>query len=149
MSEHTKGRLVSHPDFPGYIIPADQSERPIGGAVDAGTDRNYYANIVATVSVKYHDYVENARRLAAAWNVCEGIDTESLETGATLADICERYNGYQQELNAARALLREVLKADDDAIAELSALGLPPDGAFALTDRIRNYLDACDTLEGK
>lgn len=136
MSEHTKGRLVAHPNFPGYIIPEDQSERPIGGAVDEYTDRNYYANIVATVSGKYHGYVENARRLSAAWNVCEGIDTESLETGATLADICERSNGYVIQLNAARALLREAL----DTIEEF------PDEDHEIADRIRNYLNACDTL---
>lgn len=118
MSEHTKGRLIAHPDYSGYIIPEDQYERPIGGAVDVEIDRNHYANIVATVSGKYHDYATNARRLAAAWNLCEGIDTESLEIGATLADICERSNGYLVELTAANARIAklESLVAERDAM---------------------------------
>jgi len=43
------------------------------------------------------------------------------------------------ELNAAHALLRDAF----DEIDEIS------DADHEISDRIRNYLDACDTLEGK
>lgn len=142
MSEHTKGRLAVKSD---WLIPADQTDRPIGGAVNKERDRNHYANIVATVSDKYHDQAANARRLAACWNKCEGLETADLETGLSLVDICAKSNGYQvrladaqKELAAARALLREVLNDPDRD--ELSR---------HLTRRIESYLDACDTLEGK
>lgn len=57
------------------------------------------------------------------------------------------------ELLAARALLREVVNDDDEMQADARLLGLgrradiPPDPEW-LVERIRSYLDACDTLEG-
>jgi len=129
MSKHTQGKIhasiLPHTNEweligDNFIRPDDSEVLLIAGGLEEG----------------------NARRLAAAWNVCEGIDTESLENGATLVDICERSNGYQFELNAARALLREV-----------KSLGIAPKmwakGSDTLESRITEYLDACDTLEGK
>lgn len=55
----------------------------------------------------------------------------------------------QAEITAARALLREQLANDIDVIAlakkEGSYHALPRE-ALELSDRIRSYLDACDTL---
>lgn len=110
MSEHMNGKLKT---------------------VDAGSTTEFDIDTETgwTVATAGRSY---ARRLAAAWNVCEGIDTESLETGATLADICERANGYQFKLNAARALLREVI-ADTGIVSHIDAC-----------QRAQEYLDACD-----
>lgn len=117
MSEHTQGRLVV---LNSFLVPVAHADRKIGGSSDPKRDHDEYAHYIADVKGKrdYHDSEANARRLAAAWNVCEGIDTESLETGAILADICERANGYQFELSAANARIAklEALVAERDAM---------------------------------
>lgn len=136
MSEHTKGRLAVKGE---WIIPDAHADRMIGSSTNKTDDKSNYAHAVAIVRGKYQDDKANARRLAAAWNVCEGIDTELLETGATLADICERSNGYVIEINAARALLREVLEAGFSV--------MPIDfsrNPSSLESRALAYLDACD-----
>ncbi len=91
---------------------------------------------------------QDARRLAACWNACEGLTTDNLESVLFLGDTLRgRVEGLKAEadhanteLASARALLREAV------------LCLPPYNLCApsqeLKDRIRSYLDACDTLGG-
>lgn len=142
MSEHTKGRLAvksGWTDWAVWIIPADQISRPIGGSTDSEKDRNHYANVVASVDGKYHDRAANARRLIAAWNFCEDMKTETMEQAkktafAYMTDADQHAHNLAQELNAARALLREAL----DTIEEF------PDEDHEIADRIKIYLDACD-----
>lgn len=165
MSEHTQGRIkaIRWVDGLSALQLEESSGRYFGGVP-----------VVDLIGGSITD--ANARRLAAAWNACENIGTESLETGATLAEICERSNGYVvelnaantriaslesqlaerdawlgqrpcrsnrcSELNAARALLREVI-AENDSGHPLRNIS---DG---LADSIRAHIDACDTLEGK
>lgn len=46
-------------------------------------------------SEAYGDFdqeTENARRLVACWNACEGISTENLEDNAPVLDLARRYN---------------------------------------------------------
>lgn len=93
MSGHTEGRIVVHQSGSQAFLLNEKDD-----------------------DVAFDISEEDARRLAAAWNVCEGIDTESLETGATLADICERSNDYQFELSAANTRIAklEALVAERD-----------------------------------
>lgn len=170
MSGHIKGRLAVKSC---WLIPEDHFFRPIGGSVDKDHDRNHYANIVATVSEKYHDQSANVRRLAATWNACEGMTTEAIEALTGIGSLCglksselqaandriaklealvaERdamlgrrpcQNSRCMELNAAHALLREVIAENYSGHPLRNISG-------GLADSIRVHLDACDTLEGK
>lgn len=136
-AEHTQGRLVA--DSRALFVPGGDG---IMAHVESDAD---------------------ARRLAACWNACEGSDVEDLERlGADfikpLIDLIDERDQLKaqtedlitvaahqvQQLEAARALLREVLTADDEALAELAALGMPPEvdtAVRALTERIRAHLD--------
>jgi hypothetical protein len=80
----------------------------------------------------------NARRLAACWNVCDGLETADLEVGATLGDICADRNGLviklgkaQEKLDMARSMLEEALDTFDDNPAE----------GHEIADRIRSFLE--------
>lgn len=77
----------------------------------------------------------NARRLAACWNACEGLETDQLEAlpepfaGLALGELM----AVRKELAAARALLREVM--DEGGTV-----------CLRLDDKVLNYLGACDTI---
>lgn len=92
----------------------------------------------------------NARRLAALWENAEDMDTKEIEQGMLMVNVRDKINAQARELTAARALLREILDADEAALKELKEIGFGPDlrdmGASLLTDRIRNHLDACNTM---
>lgn len=129
MSEHTKGRLhqCSH---------SDKRLRDEGGEWVADTD---------TARRKQEECSANARHLAAAWNACEGLSTENLESivfvGETIRVRFDSINAElrqtQGELNAARALLREVLEGGKKSILH-----------YEVEPRVRAYLDACDKPGG-
>lgn len=115
MSEHTKGRLTSESNGSAY-------QRDLNTA-DGRT--------VATAGPG------NARRLAAAWNACEGMETDDIEELAACQGVMMLTvyaDDKLNELNAARALLREAV----DTIEEF------PDEDHEIADRIKVYLDACD-----
>lgn len=167
MSEHTQGRLIV---LNSFLVPEAHANRKIGGSSDPKRDHDEYAHYIADVKGKrdYHNSEANARRLAAAWNACKGMTTEAIEALAgigSLGDlkaseldadnariakletlVAERdamlgkrpcQNSRCSELNAARALLREVI-ADTGIVSHIDAC-----------QRAQEYLDACDTLEGK
>jgi hypothetical protein len=118
--QHTQGRLIVRHE---WLIPEGQASRPIGGSVDKDKDRNHYANIVATVSHKYHDNAANLRRLAACWNACDGITTENLENNQSVKWLAQRYN-------AARTLLADAIETFDEN----------PNEDHEIADRIRAHL---------
>jgi hypothetical protein len=130
MSEHTKGRLhqCSH---------SDKRLRDESGAWVAATD---------TVRRSESECTANSRRLAACWNAFENVSTEMVEatvgtsTMQAACDAMARLPAAQAELAAARALLREVIKQDEDDLVVLQA---------EFSNRVISYLDACDTLEGR
>lgn len=165
MSEHTEGKIEAFTEesFSGWFalrqITDDGLNHEIGSG-DGGL------------------FEPDARRLAAAWNAFEGMTTKSIEESmgcdGVIGIICyagdtqEELNAAQSriaslesqlaerdawlgqrpcrnsrcnELNAARALLREV--ADNIGSVTPFTIEKP------LGERIRSYLDACDTLEGK
>lgn len=116
MSEHTKGKLSG--DKYGRIYSEDDNSLFIPAGVVLG---------------------EDARRLAAAWNACKGLSTENLESivfvGETIRVRFDSINAElrqaQGELNAARALLREIIDAGGTV-------------RINLDDKVQSYLDACD-----
>ena len=112
---------------------------------------------------------DDARRLAACWNACHGASTEELEGLAALGvAITKVVDGIKQErdhlraeleaanddrdvlavaltakrmqLEAARALLGDILKADDETPTGADALGLLPGMDDGLAERIRALL---------
>lgn len=168
MSEHTQGRLVAKHE---WLVPESHQDRPIGNSSNPIHDRDNYAHVVAQLRGRYHDQDANARRLAVAWNNAEGMDTQEIEQGMPLVKVRDTINAQAgelasvnvriaklealvaerdamlgkrpcqnsrcNELNAARALLREVI-ADAGIVTHIDAC-----------QRAQEYLDACDTLEGK
>jgi len=78
----------------------------------------------------------------AACKACEGLTQDHFDGGWTAKELSAYAKRQETELAAACALLREVFKADDE-IAEISGSTRP------LTERIRSYLDASDTLGGE
>lgn len=123
MSEHTKGRLEAFTEesFSGWYALRDQGHFEVGSG-DGGFDE------------------ADARRLAACWNAFDRMDTDIIELLGSVSDIIRSSNEQlvrnAKEIVAARALLCEALETFDDN----------PDEDHEIADRIRNYLDACDTL---
>lgn len=79
--------------------------------------------------------IANARRLAACWNACEGLETDDLE----VVSIKRGIDLQKAELAAARALLAEVIKPHDDYVAAIKAAGdMPVENPMA--ERIRAFL---------
>lgn len=124
MSEqHTQGRLIVEPDEnnkAAFIVGEDH--RAIARVNNAGL-RGYF--------------LSDARRLAACWNACEGIDTDNLEKFPGWAS-----DGFApgvkvvQELAAARALLAEIAnRIDEEESNSVGTIGLNNDA-----DRIRAFL---------
>lgn len=131
MSEHTEGRVVVHQSGARAFLLNEKDD-----------------------DVAFDISKEDARRLAACWNMFFDIDTDVIEIMPTFIEFQQAneqtLHEALSELNAARALLREVLESDDEAISDAQMAGIPfPTEITVLTDRIRSYLDACDTLEGK
>lgn len=127
--QHTQGRLVAS----GHILRATDGKGAIA------------------------DTPEDARRLAACWNMCEGVETEAIETAMPLVERISTYanhlatsdhdrkeafatvDGVMAELAAARALLRDVIKPHDDHVAAILAAGdMPVENPMAV--RIRSFL---------
>lgn len=140
MSEHTKGRLAVKGE---WIIPEAHADRMIGSSTNKADDKSNYAHTVAIVRGKYQDDKANARRLAACWNMFLDIDTDVIEIMPTFIEFQQSYEQTLHEtlceLNAARALLREVLEAGFSV--------MPIDfsrNPSSLESRVSAYLDACD-----
>lgn len=150
MSEHTKGRLVVKGE---WLIPSAHDDRMIGGSTRKAEDKSCYAHNVAIVRGKYQDDKANARRLAACWNAFDApcMTTPMIEALVNIGGVdtlSETAAHLTKELTAARALLREVRGLIDENIQECDSRGLKS-YEHPIHDRIRSYLDACDTLEGK
>lgn len=83
---------------------------------------------------------EDAEMLASAYNACAGMVIEEIndlvECGGVMA-LTVYYDDTQAELNAARALLREVMdEVENDCTFNVVSVDL--------YDRAISYLDACD-----
>ena len=78
----------------------------------------------------------------AACSACEGLTQDHFDGGWTAKNLSKYAKGLEVELDAARALLHEVLNHG-------VRVELCNNNDRMLEDRIRSYLDACDTLGGK
>lgn len=166
MSEHTKGRLTVKECSDGFELKDDS-----GNDILVGGNSGYDGAYVESEA--------NARRLAACWNACEGLSQDHFDGDWTAKGLSkyaksleEKSAALEKELAAARALiqqqdallgnkacatkecrellaarelLREVLSHDEKVMRQ-RGLGLAQPEHL---NRIRSYLDACDTLEGK
>lgn len=146
--QHTKGKIeaFTEPEFSGWWALREQTYDGRNhelGSGDGGL------------------FEKDARRLAAAWNACEGLETEHLESlpvpfaELALGDLLST----RKELAAVRALLCEaqqtigylIKEADgwhDESRGIEKISGASMDMARKLPDRIRSYLDASDKQGG-
>lgn len=140
MSGHTEGNLT-HMALPA----ADGTFMVLGG-------KGQEYGLVAACT-----YLEDARRLSACWNACDGIDTETLENvqrnsapAGFVAAKCDEADLLMAERNELRRqkaqmldLLGRIVKADDESAAELARIGLPvPPEVMALTNEARAMVEA-------
>lgn len=176
MSAHTKARLVPNAiQITLYGVQAKWHAIGIEGTTTAVALMGLCGDSRDAASAA------DARRLAACWNACEGIDTDNLENfpgwikngfapgvmvvaerdkllvelaaanariAAIEAEAGKRDDEWRAhstakalDLAESRALLGEVLAADDEAIADAAIVDLPfPDDLLELTGRIRAFL---------
>lgn len=113
MSKYTQGRLII---LNSFLVPEAHANRKIGGSSDPKRDHDEYAHYIADVKGKrdYHNSEENARRLAAAWNACEGMTTDDIEELAACRGVMV-LTVYANEM-------RENLDKANSRIAKLEAL---------------------------
>ena len=85
---------------------------------------------------------EDASRLVACWNACEGLHTESLERGPSLAD---QLVDVLNERDSLRAVNAELIKALERSADALDRLTDKVDGTgFSSSDEFNNALDEID-----
>lgn len=80
--------------------------------------------------------VPDARRLAACWNIAEGMPTKEIEQGTPLIKVRDKMNAQAQQLAAARALLAGILAEAEGWHDECR--GTPLDSGIA--DEVRAFL---------
>ena len=80
MSAHTKGKLELEDRDERLLLWADGSHDYVAELSTAADGADEDAQ-----SAYEDEQRENARRLVACWNACDGISTEALEAGALLA----------------------------------------------------------------
>jgi hypothetical protein len=108
MSEsHTKGRVAQ-----GFTIPTDQTRRWSSDEWQRNEERERclvfsgepgrFRQLIASC----HQSKDDARRIAACWNACDGLFTESLERGKPLAQqIVDALNERDRLLAALEGVL--------------------------------------------
>lgn len=123
---HTPGRLVVRG---GYSIYTAEGDIPIADAcdsIDCGSD----------------EIEENARRLAACWNACDGIGTGSLLSGYALITAFQREQDRADKADRKCDELAEMLRAILDSGAGCQVLISLADGIGTDTDEGRAWLAA-------
>lgn len=111
-AQHTQGRMVVNPIQLDQIATADASQE----IARASTHR-----LPPEVTIA------NARRLAACWNACDGLSTESLERGDPLAQQLVDALNRADLAEGRRDELLEVLQEAELVLAEkLRRLGADP-----------------------
>lgn len=119
-TNHTPGRLQvnTQAEYCGARIDAEN-----GRGVFHALQRDPHPTIGQGISQA--EAAENARRLAACWNACEGLSTESLERSDTIASMQARIRRLEAELEAvANDGLRLIGDRDHlrAALAQISAM---------------------------
>ena len=133
--EHTKQKWETHPVTDTHVVYA---------VVDGKAEE-----ICRTPSITPTDKA-NARRIVAAVNACEGIETEWLETGVNLkSQINDATKERNKAYNAVMAEIveKEFLRAQNarllEALKEITETLLESDGGFAVGEG--NIKDAWNT----
>lgn len=110
---HTQGKLIVKG---GYSIYAEDGKMQI-------------ADACVTASKQTNDEA-NARRLVAAWNFCEGIETEVMELAVSMGTNSEQLakeaihgrRSAESERDALRAVNAELVEALEDAATSLETI---------------------------
>lgn len=103
MSAHTPGRLLA-----GVCIYEDGSKHFC--AVQEGSEKKVVALSGLAGEANEQEAMSNSSRLAACWNACDGLHTESLECGKPLADQIVDALNQRDALLAQRKELLEALE---------------------------------------
>lgn len=164
MSEHTKGcmTIIEH-SWSDTGLYVDGNQITLISIENEATEENQ-EQLEQVASA-------NARRLAAAWNACEGMETEDIEALAGIGSLGDLKASELQAANERIAKLETLVSERDamldkrpcqnsrcnelDAVRDLlREMVYPPDNETATQagirgNRAKDYLDACDTLEGK
>lgn len=118
-SNDTHGRIEAKPDYASPFLQDQHGDR--------------FAMLIGRT-------FDDARRLAACWNACEGVKTEILEQAGTRNDWCDLMQGLEQERDQAIELLRDVLKESDAVVEAIRNSGGFIDESFVV-GRIRHLLE--------
>lgn len=105
-----------------------------------------------SIAFKKMPAAENARRLAACWNACEGISTEALELGAIqdrIASACGELHEVKRQRGALLAAARTMRSALDDLIARKPTLATALAGSTTLGNQRIEFLAAIEKVEAQ
>ena len=136
MSEHTPGLLAleevaSDSGHIKHLCPVDSEGMSLLTVVE---------HEGVKFAAVYSD--DDARRFMACWNACEGLHTESLERGPSLAD---QLVDVLNERDSLRAVNAELIKALERSADALDRLTDKVDGTgFSSSDEFNNALDEID-----
>lgn len=93
MSKHNKGRLHL----------AGRETRGLPHSLVAS--KTLLFRVYSEAFGDIEEETDNARRLVACWNLCDGISTKNLETNLPVRVLAQRYNAVLKDRDALRAAL--------------------------------------------
>lgn len=140
-AQHTQGRMTVHTDgadgWPLLMIGGPAGRRIVA---NVNTESGVDTTKAPSIAFKTMPATENARRLAACWNACEGLSTDLLENitmvGDTLSARFEMRANEERELIAQRdallAAARTMSAALDDLIAKKPMLAAAMAGSTTM-----------------
>lgn len=154
-AQHTQGRMTVHTDgadgWPLLMIGG-----PAGRIVaNVNTESGVDTTKAPSIAFKPMPATENARRLAACWNACEGLATDLLENivmvGNTLRTRFEMRTNEEREMIAQRdallAAARTMSAALDDLIAKKPMLAAAMAGSTTLGNQRVEFRSAIKQVE--
>lgn len=144
---------MSNPYYPSRLKVADQIHDNDGAPETVITSEDGIAYVAVALDFGRNNPLmreANARRMVACWNAFNAPelttkDIVSMTDVGGVHAIVHTAGALDEELAAARALLREVLA---DYERERSDGIYADDVETERSKKIRSYLDACDTLGG-
>jgi hypothetical protein len=126
---HTQGRLT-----------INQNGIAVGGPFHEYTNGSAQSQVFMVCVMETASHVENARRLAACWNACEGLPTDRLESESienTLACNTGEIYELRAKLAIAFVLLAEMLQDAEEIYADNWAQSLESHAAV----KVRAFLN--------
>lgn len=109
-AQHTTGILTIHVDgadgWPLLMVGG-----PAGRIVaNVNTESGVDTTKAPSIAFKKMPGTENARRLAACWNACNGISTENLEDNLPVHELATRYNAALRDRDSLRTALEFLME---------------------------------------